>query len=238
MRLFRIGRSLICLLITLSLIGGCASTGRGEFPTFPDMNREDKTLAVLPIYGAEGDRLKDSILYHLDRKKISETFGTVKIISKKSVKNILNGEFSPEGLTQDEAEQLKKAVEAPLVLALTAHDLQLEKFTTTETERLEQTNTRYQNTDVDQGGGSSNDASINTYETEYSTQEVPVTEGNVRAVLSMSALVYDLNKNRTIWSGRRIERAQGQLEDLSSIELMDIVVERIMYQIVSQLTAE
>jgi len=52
----------------------------------------------------------------------------------------------------------------------------------------------------------------------------------------MSALVYDVNQEKIIWRGRRIERSENDTEDLSTIELKDIVVERIMYRIVSRLT--
>jgi hypothetical protein len=226
---------ILSLCLVTALLGGCAATGRGNFPPFPiTEERNQKTLAVIPPVGASAERISGSVLYHLNRPKIGRTFKSVRVITDESVQDILRGHASLSQVSSSNLDKLKRTINADLMLVFFVNDLRVTKFSTTETERLESTSSRYQNTDIQSNRG---DASITSMGTEYSAQEIPVTEGNIRAVISMSSGVYDFNQNRIIWSGRRIERTQDELKDLSAVELVDIVVERVMYRIVSRLTA-
>ncbi|MFB6356837.1 MAG: hypothetical protein ABEJ65_10015, partial [bacterium] len=93
-----------------------------------------------------------------------------------------------------------------------------------------------QNEESNNKNGELKSTYITTTTTETTRKEIPITRGNLRVVLTMSAVIYDLRKDRVVWQGRRIERAQDELADLSSIELKDIVVERIMYRINNRIT--
>lgn len=228
--------SLVLGFLILAFLSGCATTGRGEFPAFPNETRSDKRLAVLPPIGATTRSLNNSVLYHLNRNQLEGTFESVRVVSDKSISNLLGDRESLETLSDSKARQLSEKIDADWLLAFFVHDLRFEQFSTRDTERLQSSETRYGNIDVDSPDKKSGDRYISSRQTEYSIREVPVTEDNIRVVLSMSAAVYDLNERRVLWSGRRIERAEDEVQDLSAVELRDIVVERVMYRIISRLT--
>lgn len=227
---------LLSVLLILGSLTGCVTTGRGEFPVFPVSDRTNKTLAVLPPAGPHSKALTNSVLYHLNRTQLENTFESVRIIADKKVSRLLEENDTLGALSPEEARSLSKTFDADLLLGFVVHDLRIEQFSTTETERLERSETRYRNIDVDSSRKNSKDGSITSQESEYTVTEVPVSEDKIRVVLSMSAEVYDLEKNAVVWSGRRIERAEDDLKDLSAVELRDIAVERIMYRIISRLT--
>ena len=223
-------------LMVLVILSGCATTGRGEFPAFPEHDRSDRTLAVLPPVGASTQSLNNSVLYHLNRNQLEQTFESVFVVGDQSVRELLADRESLATLPETEAQQLAESIDADWLLVFIVHDLRFEQFSTRETERLEQSETSYGNINVDSSDKDSGNRYISSRQTEYSVREIPVTEDNIRVVLSMSAAVYDLAERRVLWSGRRIERAEDEVKDLSAVELRDIVVERVMYRIISRLT--
>lgn len=252
--------SVVLLSLTLT---GCATTGRGEFPNLNVNSLSEKKLAILPTVGAVSNELQSSILYHLDRGGLRETFESVSFISPDRARDVLGPNFTIERLTRGDPTPLDELTDAGLVLAFQVNEFSVQEFTTTETRTLYRTNTSYKNTSVySEESGNGNDRkkgpgdgpgrrvgpsdnngsgkeTENTFVTSTRTQttsrEIPVTRGNVRVVLSMSAVLYDQKQGEVIWQGQRIERAQDELADLSSIELKDIVVERIMYRINTRL---
>lgn len=232
------GRSSIGLSVLLAvlILSGCATTGRGEFPPLPESNRSTKTLAILPPVGPDANRLNSSVLYHLNQPKLEKTFESVRVIADTPVRQILTGTDSLTGLSQPQINRLNRAVEADWLLVFFVHELRIERFTTRDTERLQRSETSYSNIDVDRSDTKTGETTVFSRKSEYEVAEIPVTEDNIRVVLSMSAELLDLNTGQVIWRGRRIERAEDELQDLSAVELEDIVVERIMYRIVSRLT--
>lgn len=135
---------------------------------------------------------------------------------------------------------IRKQVDSDLVLGFYVHEFAIKEFTTTETETLYRTESRQGSANVYQSGQGEDDSDnthIRSQSTEFSTRQIPVREGNIRVVLSLSAMIYDVERAEVIWRGRRIERAEDEMEDLSTIELKDIVVERVMYRIVSRLVS-
>lgn len=228
--------SLVLGLLIVGVLSGCATTGRGQFPVFPAEDRSDKNLAVLPPLGASTKSLNNAVLYHLNRNKLEDTFQSVRVTGDKSVRNLLEDVESLETLSENKRQKLTEMIDADWLLAFFVHDLRFEQFSTQDTERLQQSETRYSSVDVDSSRRRSGDQHISSRQTEYSIREIPVTEENIRVVLSMSAVVYDLGDGRVIWSGRRIERAEDEVKDLSPVELRDIVVERVMFRIISRLS--
>ncbi|MFB6345176.1 MAG: hypothetical protein ABEK50_05300 [bacterium] len=217
----------LSVLLVVFLLAGCATTGRGNFPTFYPEEPGQTSLAVVPPLGASSRDLRSSILYHLNRGALSRRFKSVEVVPEDRVNEIMDPGFSIDQLAWMDSSRLKQLTGADLILLFEVHEFAIKQFSTTETRTLISTKSRNRNTSVN----SEENVYINTYETELSSREVPVKKGNLRVVLSLSAALYDTDKGNVVWQGRRIERAEDELEDLSSLELKDIVVERLMYRI-------
>jgi len=229
------------LLGLLFIVGGCATTGRGEFPTFQEHSPESHELMVLPPVGIASDQLRTSILSHVHHPSLRQRFKNVYLERNPRVGNLLANHFSGERISNQVQQAIQSEVDSNWVLAFYVHEFAIKEFSKTETKTLFRTESSHHNTSVftdDSGNGNgSSDEFITSHEREFTSQEIPITTGQIRVVLSLSAMVYDVDEGRVIWRGRRIERAQDELADLSSIELKDIVVERVMYRITSRLTA-
>lgn len=220
------------------LLAGCATSGRGEFPEFNLENPRARSLAVLPPVGLKGETLRGSIMAHLQVPRLSERFRSVRVVSNRDVADLLSDNFSGERIGAGEARTIRERMDADLVLGFYVHEFAVREFSTTDTRTLFRTDSRQGRTNVQRTGSRDEDEDnihVSSQSTEFSTRQIPVREGNIRVVLSMSAMVYDVKRAEVIWRGRRIERAEDELEDLSTIELKDIVVERLMYRIVSRL---
>lgn len=249
---------LLSCLIVVGLLAGCASTGRGEFPALEETGLSDKDLAVLPTVGAVSSELQSSILYHFDREGFEQRFGSVSFISPRDARMMLGDNFTLDQLARSEPINFGNLTDADLILGLQVNEFAVQEFTTTETRTLYRSNTSFENTSVvtsssgDDNGrgpgkgpgkrkgppdddGEERNTIITSTETNTTRREIPVTRGNIRVVLSLTAVLYDTEQSQVIWRGQRIERAQDELNDLSSIELKDIVVERVMYRINSRL---
>lgn len=228
------------VLTLLLFLGGCATSGRGEFPTFTLENPRERSLAVLPPVGLQAEDLKGSIMAHLQVPRLSERFQSVSVISDREVAELLGDNFSGERLDPEEARRIRERVDADLVLGFYVHEFAIREFSTTETKTLYRTESNQGSANVSRST-SDDDGSSNTHlrsqSSEFSTRQIPVRKGNIRVVLSLSAMIYDVEREEVVWRGRRIERAEDEMEDLSTIELKDIVVERVMYRIVSRLAS-
>ncbi|MFB6355261.1 MAG: hypothetical protein ABEJ65_01950, partial [bacterium] len=85
----KITRTIVCCLIVFFVVFGigCSSTGRGDFPTFKPENAGDLDLAVMPTMGAISHDLQSSILYHLDRNGLEQTYKSVEFIPAEKVRD-------------------------------------------------------------------------------------------------------------------------------------------------------
>jgi hypothetical protein len=240
-----------CLLfVFVFFLASCASrTGRGEFPAFSVENPSSKSLTILPPIGLGAEDLSSSILTHADVSRLSNHFESSYVAPNDTAAQLLNDNFSGERITSEETELLQDAVDADLLLGFYIHELGIKEYSATETRTLFRTSSSHRNTSVrenesidvdsedDETGISRSSGSyVTSHSSNVSSREIPIRAGKIRITLSMSALVYDVNQEKIIWRGRRIERSENDTEDLSTIELKDIVVERIMYRIVSRLT--
>lgn len=240
----------VLVLFVLSILASCAPrTGRGEFPTFSVEDPSSKNLMVLPPIGLRAKDLRSSILTHTNLNRLEERFQSAYVAPNDTAARVLSDNFSGERVTAEEAELLRDSVDAGLILGFYIHEFGIKEYSTTETRTLFRTSSRRSNTtiqenesvDVDRDDGEtevtgSSGGYVTSRSSGISSREIPVRTGKIRVTLSMSALVYDVEQGEVVWRGRRIERAENDMEDLSTIELKDIVVERIMYRIVSRLT--
>lgn len=238
------------LLVAMMVLWSCAArTGRGEFPSFSVDAPSEKTLSVLPPIGLRAEDLRSSILTHADVNRLSNRFNSAYVAPNDTAAQLLSDNFSGERITAEEARLLRESIDADLLLGFYIHEFGIEEYSTTETRTLFRTSSSRRNTsiqenesvDIDDGDNEtevtgSSGSYVTSRSSNISSREIPVRTGKIRVTLSMSALVYDVNQSRIIWRGRRIERAENDMEDLSTIELKDIVVQRIMYRIISRLT--
>ncbi|MFP4687434.1 MAG: hypothetical protein ACLFN5_04910 [bacterium] len=230
----------ICFLLCLFLIAvhltGCATTGQGDFPGF-NYERDDKSLAVLPPLGFASNELRGDFMAHLNLEKLRESFESVKVIPSSEVKEILGENYAGERVTREQGKKVAEASGADLVFTVWIHDYVVEQFLTTETRTLYETKTDYRTVHVDsEDSEDTGDSEITENKQRTVSREIPVDENQVRVVLSVSALVYDVEKEAVIWRGRRIERSQGRIEHVSALELTDLVIKRIMDRICERLT--
>jgi hypothetical protein len=196
---------------------------------------------------------------HLDLAELENTFGTVLVVPSSKVREILGDNYAGERITREQGKEIARSSGADLILAIWIHDYVVEQFLTTQTRTLYETRTDYRTliidsdrSDKDQNGRGPEDgpgkrrgpkdsegkSSTEAVERKQKTitREIPVNENEIRVVLSVSALIYDVQKETVIWRGKRVERSQGKLEHVSSVELTDLVVERIVDRIVERLT--
>ncbi len=241
-------------LFFIFLAVGCATTGRGEFPAFKYKTPGKQTLAVVPPLGYASNDLRSTILSHLNRKTLEKKFKSIKFVDQETVKSVLGENYSGERVSRKQGRKLAETTGADLILGFWIHDYVVERFSTTETQTLYTTNTEYRNTSVysdeteesDRGehpgkgkargkNKSKKNESENTYistmETKTKTREIPISEAQNRVVLSLTALVYNVDREQVIWKGKRIERAEAPVRDRSVVELTDIASERIMSRV-------
>jgi len=230
------------LLVVSWMLAGCATTGRGKFPEFQVEKSTTKTLAILPPAGIGSENLRVSMLSHLRKQSLRKKFRKIGMLSNESVTRTLSKTLRGNGLSSEDADRIRRRTNVDLVLGLHVHEFAIKEFSTTETKTLFRTSSDRENTNISTTTGSgdssqSRHTTVTSSDFESTLREIPITKGNIRVVMSLSALVYDVEKGEIIWRGRRIERAEDEMEDLSTIELKDIVIERIMFRIVSRLAA-
>ncbi|MGM0381433.1 MAG: hypothetical protein ACQEP7_05555 [bacterium] len=245
--------TLSLFLITSVFLSGCVATGRGEFPPFNYEKTEKQTLAVVHPLGYASNDLRGTILSQLNREILRDKFKTVKFVPDETIKEVLGENYSGERVSQQQGQELAQATGADLILGFWIHDFVVERFSTTETRTLYTTNTRYRNTSIHSAenetesengkakgkekrkskddNSKSEDTYISTMESKTRSRQIPVNEAQNRVVISLTALIYDVDQKQVIWRGKRIERAEASVSERSTVELIDIAVSRIMSRI-------
>ncbi len=239
----------ILLAVLLPLIISCApATGVGEFPALSLEGTGGADLALLPVRGEVDNQIKYRLVNNLKLETIRERFRSVNILADDTLAEL---EIPQSGqLTGDHLDRVSEQTGADYLLEISIEEFGEEHFTDRDRETLYYYRTRMErrtyygdgNSDTGPSGGpgrrvgppgdeenngDSDRYDRDIYEKIYGREEIPVDVDRVRVVMVVSARIHQLVDGQVVWSGRRLERAEGDLARTSPVELTERVLGRI-----------
>ncbi len=246
-------KKVFCLILLLFITAGCAATGVGEFPRL-DAEHEGENILIAPVQGINSAELQQQLFGRLDIGRLRKRYGTVYFLQPAELQQLAIEEyFHP--MSSSQLTGIAEQFEADFLLGMHVDQFSEEEFVKEGTRTLYHHRDRRRETffegtrsDTPVGDGvdyispdhrlerETTEGRAITRERIFDAEEVPVTTPRIRAVISLSAYLYDLRTGELIWVGNRIEKATGDLDRVSGVELAETVLSRVAERLSVALT--
>ncbi|MGM0381085.1 MAG: hypothetical protein ACQEP7_03790 [bacterium] len=244
----------IVLSLLIPLLFSCApATGVGEFSPLELSEEKQAGLAIFPVRGRVEPTIKNRLVNNLNLTMVRNYFESLDFVTAEAIKKI----NIPPGtqLSTDQLKKIATRTDGKYLLEINVEEFGEEQFTEREQEtlyyyrtRMKQSTYRAEDSSKEAGndtpvgppegpgrrrgpdqleGNGEKTGDYDVYEQVYESNEIPVTVDRVRVVMLVSARIYNLEEKQLIWSGRRLERAEGDLARTSPIELTERVLKRL-----------
>jgi|GEM_PF-3610782 len=227
-------KKMFFILLPWLILTGCATTGTGEFTRLSTDIAGDG-LAIPPVQGIGATEAGQELLGRLDLSNFRKRYGSVQFIARDELEELEISELTPP-LSRRRLDLLRDSIDSDFMLIVYVDRFAEEEFTTEGTRTLYHYRDRREVKDLEDFDANGDtppvytryrDGRVMVRERIYDAEEVPFDRPRVRSVISVSAYLYDLRAGDLVWSGNRVERASGDIDRISAVELSQTVQARV-----------